>query len=532
MGTPLPRGLYDPAMGPHDKFGPPCITCGCLYQSCPGHSGHVELCIPAYHPILFPIVVKLLRCKCLNCHRFRIDKLPINILLTKFHLIRRGKLQEALELDTELAQTSTLKTGNKNQANVQGMEQVLLRKRRQYNNDNDHQQVLETSYDRELKRLLTKSFIAACNSAKKCPHCGAFSPKIRQDSHNKIFQTALSQSAARMNTADGIQIKSALSDSHNGDDDDDAGGYESDDSVIHSNNNNLSALDKSGDDAPSGDKFMHALEVEAQVRRTWIKHPELCSCMFGGSPDADGYKVFFMRAVPVPPSRFRPPMVLGAMTVENAQNAHLSKTLQLNDRIRTLLAEPTETAQAQALTLWISLQTTINVYMDSSKDPSAAGAAQNNQNGIRQILEKKEGIFRKHMMGKRVDYCCRSVISPDPYVGTNEIGIPRHFAQTLTYPTPVSDLNVEEMRKLVVRGPKLYPGAGWVQFPDGRRVDLSKMHKTKREGIAARLLAILKRGGRPAIVGRQLRNGDMMLVNRQVRPPFFPSCFVLVCLEF
>lgn len=41
-----------------------------------------------------------------------------------------------------------------------------------------------------------------------------------------------------------------------------------------------------------------------------------------------------------------------------------------------------------------------------------------------QILEKKDGLFRKHMMGKRVDYAARSVICPDMYIGTNEIGIP------------------------------------------------------------------------------------------------------------
>ena len=40
------------------------------------------------------------------------------------------------------------------------------------------------------------------------------------------------------------------------------------------------------------------------------------------------------------------------------------------------------------------------------------------------ILEKKEGLFRKHMMGKRVDYAARSVICPDMYINTNEIGIP------------------------------------------------------------------------------------------------------------
>ena len=125
-------------------------------------------------------------------------------------------------------------------------------------------------------------------------------------------------------------------------------------------------------------------------------------------------------------------------------------------------------------------------------------------------------------MGKRVDFACRSVISPDPYVGTNEIGIPLHFAKTLTYPTPVTDLNAEEMRRLVMRGPNDYPGACWVQFPDGRRVDLAKMDPNRREGVAARLLSHFKKGGPPVTVGRQLRNGDMMLVNRQV------SCVVMM----
>lgn len=54
--------------------------------------------------------------------------------------------------------------------------------------------------------------------------------------------------------------------------------------------------------------------------------------------------------------------------------------------------------------------------------------------GVRQLLEKKEGLFRMNMMGKRVNYACRSVISPDPYISVNEIGIPPYFATRLTYP--------------------------------------------------------------------------------------------------
>jgi len=66
---------------------------------------------------------------------------------------------------------------------------------------------------------------------------------------------------------------------------------------------------------------------------------------------------------------------------------------------------------------------------------SATGLGKDQQTGgIRQLLEKKEGLFRMNMMGKRVNYACRSVISPDPYIAVNEIGIPPYFATRLTYP--------------------------------------------------------------------------------------------------
>ena len=121
------------------------------------------------------------------------------------------------------------------------------------------------------------------------------------------------------------------------------------------------------------------------------------------------------------------------------------------------------------------------------------------------------------MMGKRVNFACRSVISPDPYIGTNEIGLPLFFAKTLTFPTPVTSLNLAEMQKLVRRGPSEYPGAVWVEFPNGQRIDLSKMKERGRDAIAARLLSTSSSSGVGVVkVGRQLRDGDMVLMNRQV----------------
>jgi DNA-directed RNA polymerase I subunit RPA1 len=74
------------------------------------------------------------------------------------------------------------------------------------------------------------------------------------------------------------------------------------------------------------------------------------------------------------------------------------------------------------------------------------------------VIEKKEGLFRMHMMGKRVNFAARSVITPDPNLNVDEIGIPEAFALKLTYPVPVTPWNVEELRKLVLNGPNIHPG--------------------------------------------------------------------------
>ena len=69
----------------------------------------------------------------------------------------------------------------------------------------------------------------------------------------------------------------------------------------------------------------------------------------------------------------------------------------------------------------INLQINVNNFIDNSGAPLVGGKLA--APGIRQLLEKKEGLFRKHMMGKRVNHAARSVISPDPNIETNEIGV-------------------------------------------------------------------------------------------------------------
>lgn len=62
------------------------------------------------------------------------------------------------------------------------------------------------------------------------------------------------------------------------------------------------------------------------------------------------------------------------------------------------------------------------------------------------------------MMGKRVNFAARTVITPDPNINIDQIGIPEAFALKLTYPVPVTDWNVNELRRMVTNGPNIHPG--------------------------------------------------------------------------
>ncbi len=77
------------------------------------------------------------------------------------------------------------------------------------------------------------------------------------------------------------------------------------------------------------------------------------------------------------------------------------------------------------------------------------------------------------MMGKRVNFAARSVISPDPYLSTAEVGVPYFVAKKLTFPEPVTAFNVKEMRRAVLNGADIHPGACAVINEKGQRQDLS-----------------------------------------------------------
>ena len=107
-------------------------------------------------------------------------------------------------------------------------------------------------------------------------------------------------------------------------------------------------------------------------------------------------------------------------------------------------------------------------------------------------------------MGKRVDFSARSVISPDYMMDVEDIGTPEEIAKVETYPERVTSFNIEDLTRRVKLGPTALEGANSIIMEDGRMIYLDE--ETTKQGIE------LKIGW---IVERHLRNGDIMVFNRQ-----------------
>ena len=252
--------------------------------------------------------------------------------------------------------------------------------------------------------------------------------------------------------------------------------------------------------APS-ERYLHPAEVEAQIQLLWMHEGPICRLIWAPNTTPRvlrapaGWRVFFTRTVLVTPNRFRPPTSLGDLTFEHPHNAHLTtvlnSSLALQGRkmgdITSAAGQPTATLPGlgNVYNIWGQLQDGVCGLLDQAKAASVETAR---NPGIRQLLERKEGLFRKNMMGKRVNFAARSVISPDPYIRPDQVGVPVVFAKTLTYPTPVTPWNVDALRQAVINGPGTHPGANFVEDEAGNMIDLARRSKEQREVIARTLL--------------------------------------------
>ncbi len=242
--------------------------------------------------------------------------------------------------------------------------------------------------------------------------------------------------------------------------------------------------------------------------REWFERiPDEDLELLGFEPRVARPEWMILQVLPVPPVDVRPSIILeSGIRAEDDLTHKLVDIIRINQRLRENIDAGAPTLIIEDLSELLQYHVTTYFNNEVSGIPPARHRSGRTLKSLAQRLKGKEGRFRGNLSGKRVDYSARTVISPDPNLDINEVGVPIHIAIRLTVPDVVNERNLEEMKRLVVNGPYRHPGALYVIRPDQKRIRLEFVQD--RSGIAD--------GLEPGfIVERHLKDGDIALFNRQ-----------------
>jgi len=210
-----------------------------------------------------------------------------------------------------------------------------------------------------------------------------------------------------------------------------------------------------------------------------------------------------------------PPQVRPSVLQDNNQRSEDDLTQKLIDIIKTnahLSGLISKGSKKKAIDEWTSV---LQYHVATLVDNEIPGVAQSAQRSgrplksLQQRLGTKEGRIRNNLQGKRVEFSARSVITPDPNISVEELGVPMKVAMNLTFPERVTAYNIDRLYALVQNGPDKYPGAKSVQrVPTGSEA-AGRMISLKHVNTKS---IQLYEGD---VVNRHLLDGDPVLFNRQ-----------------
>ena len=244
----------------------------------------------------------------------------------------------------------------------------------------------------------------------------------------------------------------------------------------------------------------------SEVRERLERISDEDAFVLGVNPEVARPEWLVLTVLPVPPVTVRP-----SITLDTGERSEDDLTHKLVDilRINQRLIENMEAGAPQLIVedLWELLQYHVTTYFDNEASgvPPARHRSGRPLKTLAQRLKGKEGRFRSNLSGKRVNFSARTVISPDPNISINEVGVPEMIAKEVTVPAYVNDWNMDEMRTYIENGPNVHPGANYVIRTDGRKI---RVYDETKDMILEKL--------EPGyIIERHLKDGDMVLFNRQ-----------------
>ena len=225
----------------------------------------------------------------------------------------------------------------------------------------------------------------------------------------------------------------------------------------------------------------------------------------GFSPQFSRPDWFICQVLAIPPPAVRPSIKMdGNQRSEDDISHTIVNIIKANKTLLEKMNEPS--VNSAIIDDWQSLLQYFIATQVDNNIPSCAPVAQRSGRPLKSIKERlngKGGRVRGNLMGKRVDFSARSVITPDPNLSIRELGVPKKIAMNITKPVVVNNRNRDFLQQLVLNGPDVYPGANILEKKTGGDISLRYMDRST---------VVLENGD---VVHRHMMDGDGILFNRQ-----------------
>ncbi|NOZ81480.1 MAG: DNA-directed RNA polymerase subunit A' [DPANN group archaeon] len=250
------------------------------------------------------------------------------------------------------------------------------------------------------------------------------------------------------------------------------------------------------------DKRLTPIEIRTRLE----KIPDDDLELLGLNPEVARPEWMVLTVLSIPPVTMRP-----SITLESGERSEDDLTHKLGDivRINQRLFENINAGAPEIIIedLWDLLQYHVTTFFDNdvAQLPPARHRSGQPLKTITERIKSKEGRIRYNLAGKRTNFSARTVISPDPMIAIDEVGVPRVVAMKLSVPETLTEWNMAYLKKFVERGPGVYPGANYIVRPDGKKKKITEESKEQ-------VLEELQPGYH---VERHLMDGDIAVFNRQ-----------------
>jgi len=224
----------------------------------------------------------------------------------------------------------------------------------------------------------------------------------------------------------------------------------------------------------------------------------------GFSPIWSRPESFISQTLIVPPPAIRPSVKHDAQQRSEDDLTHiLMQVIKHNNKIKSLIAQ--NNMPIEKIEYWRNILQLFTATMVNNKISGVDSLAQRSGRPYKAITDRmngKTGRMRGNLMAKRVDFSARSVITADPNISIQELGVPLRVAKNITKPVVVNEKNYNFLKTLVINGPDVYPGAKSVNR-NGNEFSLKYLNRQNFD---------LKIGD---VVNRHMMDGDFVLFNRQ-----------------